>query len=148
MKLKGLWRFGSQQENMAMPAASFALTQIGQIAIPVRDLERAVNFYGRALGMQHLFTASSLAFFDCGGIRLMLSVPEAPEFDHPGSIIYFSVADIKVAHQALIAQGVQFVDEPHVIADMGTYDLWMAFFRDSEHNLLGIMGEVPHAQAA
>ena len=75
----------------------------------------------------------------------MLSVPEAPEFDHPCSIIYFAVADINVAHQALIAQGVQFDDEPHVIADMGTYDLWMDFFRDSEGNLLSIMAEVPHA---
>jgi predicted enzyme related to lactoylglutathione lyase len=131
-----------------MTDPSFTLSQIGQIAIPVRDLARAVDFYGGALGMRHLFTASSLAFFDCGGIRLMLSVPESPEFEHPSSIIYFAVADIKVAHQALIAQGVQFVDEPHVIADMGTYDLWMAFFRDSEHNLLGIMAEVPHAQAA
>jgi methylmalonyl-CoA/ethylmalonyl-CoA epimerase len=120
----------------------FGLAQIGQIAIPVRDLQRAVDYYINKLGMAHLFTASNLAFFDCGGIRLMLSVPEAAEFDHPSSVIYFRVDTIDTAYQALVARGVQFEDRPHLIASMDTYDLWMAFFRDSEQNLLGIMSEV------
>jgi methylmalonyl-CoA/ethylmalonyl-CoA epimerase len=120
---------------------NFGLAQIGQIAIPVRDLERAVRFYADKLAMSYLFTASNLAFFDCGGIRLMLSVPEAAEFDHPSSVIYFRVDTIDAAYQALVARGVQFEDRPHVIAKMDTYDLWMAFFRDSEQNLLGIMSE-------
>jgi catechol 2,3-dioxygenase-like lactoylglutathione lyase family enzyme len=123
----------------------FGLAQIGQIAIPVRDLQRAVDFYTNKLGMAYLFTASNLAFFDCGGIRLMLSVPEAAEFDHPSSVIYFRVATIDTAYQTLVARGVQFEDRPHLIANMDTYDLWMAFFRDSEQNLLAIMSEVAHS---
>jgi len=62
--------------------------QIGQIAITVKDVERAVHFYRDALGMRFLFQAGGLAFFDCGGVRLMLSVPEKPEYNHPASILY------------------------------------------------------------
>ena len=125
------------RENMA-----FGLSQIGQIAIPVRDLERAATFYGSTLGMRHLFTVTNLAFFDCGGIRLMLSVPETAD-DQASSIIYFKVDDIDIAYQTLSARDVPFDDQPHIIANMETYDLWMAFFRDSENNLLSIMSEVP-----
>jgi catechol 2,3-dioxygenase-like lactoylglutathione lyase family enzyme len=126
-----------------MVAQDFGLAQIGQIAIPVRDLERAVPFYRDKLGMRYLFSAGALAFFDCGGVRLMLSTPERAEFEHPGSVLYFKVDHIDTAYQTLMARGVQFDDSPHLIANMDTYDLWMAFFRDSEQNLFGIMGEVP-----
>ncbi len=119
------------------------LSQIGQIGIPARDLDRAVAFYRDALGMRHLFSVPNLAFFDCGGIRLMLSRPERPELDHPSSIIYFKVDDIAAAYRALAERGVRFEDTPHVIAKMETYDLWMAFFRDSEENYLAIMSEAP-----
>ncbi len=84
----------------------------------------------------------NLAFFDLGGVRLMLSPPEGPEHDHAGSVLYFRVADIRAAHAELSGRGVVFVDEPHAIADMGTYVLWMTFFRDSEGNLLSLMAEV------
>jgi len=124
--------------------STFGLSQIGQIAVPVRNLETAIAFYRDQLGMRHLFTAGTLAFFDAGGIRLMLSVPEKAEFDHPSSIIYYKVDDIEAAYAALKGRGVMFEDEPHIIANMGTYDLWMTFFRDSEQNLLGIMSEVAH----
>jgi len=127
-----------------MVAQDFGLAQIGQIAIPVRDLERAVAFYRDKLGMRFLFSAGTLAFFDCGGVRLMLSTPERAEFDHPSSVLYFKVDTIDTAYQIMTARGVQFEDSPHLIANMDTYDLWMAFFRDSEQNLFGIMGEVPH----
>ncbi len=119
------------------------LSQIGQIGIPARDLDRAVAFYRDALGMRHLFSVPNLAFFDCGGIRLMLSRPERPELDHPSSIIYFKVDDIEAAYRTLAERGVRFEDTPHVIAKMETYDLWMAFFRDSEENYLAIMSEAP-----
>lgn len=124
--------------------STFGLSQIGQIAVPVRNLETAIAFYRDQLGMRHLFTAGTLAFFDAGGIRLMLSVPEKAEFDHPSSIIYYKVDDIEAAYAALKGRGVMFEDKPHIIANMGTYDLWMTFFRDSEQNLLGIMSEVAH----
>jgi methylmalonyl-CoA/ethylmalonyl-CoA epimerase len=110
----------------------------------VAELERAVAFYRDILGMRLLFQVPRLAFFDCGGVRLMLSVPERPEFDHPSSIIYYKVDDLEHAYNTLSARGVHFEDRPHVIANMESYDLWMAFFRDSENNYLGIMSEVSH----
>jgi methylmalonyl-CoA/ethylmalonyl-CoA epimerase len=121
------------------------ISRIGQIAINVHDLKRATAFYRDTLGLRLLFTAGKLAFFDCGGVRLMLDTPEKPGFDHPSSILYFAVTDIKAAHQQMVAQGVRFEDEPHVIARMPDHDLWMTFFRDSEQNLLALMSEVAHA---
>ena len=124
---------------------NIGITRVGQIAIPVHDLNRAIAFYRDMLGLPLLFTAGKLAFFNCGGVRLMLDVPEKPEFDHPSSILYFSVPDIAAAHRQMLAAGVHFDDQPHVIAKMPDHDLWMTFFRDSEHNLLALMSEVPHA---
>ncbi|OLD64757.1 MAG: glyoxalase [Acidobacteria bacterium 13_1_40CM_2_68_5] len=123
----------------------FGLDRIGQIAVNVKDLDRATAFYRDALGMRPLFQAPRLAFFDCGGIRLMLSLPEKPEFDHPGSILYYKVDDIKAAHTALRGRGVPFEGEPHVVAQLPAHDLWMAFCRDSEGNLLALMSEVRRA---
>ena len=123
--------------------SSFGLSQIGQIAVNAHDLERAVAFYRDKLGMKHIFTVPpKMAFFDCDGIRLMLSLPEKPEFDHPSSIIYFNVTDIQQAAKTLSDRGVQFVEKPTFVADMGSYDLWMAFFRDSEDNLLALTSNV------
>lgn len=122
---------------------SFGLSRIGQIAIRVHDLERAVACYRDQLGMQHLFTIPGSAFFQCGSIRLMLSMPEKGEFDHPSSIIYFTVDDINAAYEQMQERGLHFEDQPHLIANMDTYDLWMVFFRDSEQNYLGLMSEVP-----
>jgi methylmalonyl-CoA/ethylmalonyl-CoA epimerase len=124
---------------------NFALTQIEQIAQPVKDLDRAVEFYRVKLGMKYLFSSNGLAFFDCGGVRLMLSKPEGAEFDHPGSLLYFKVADIHQAHMALLVRGLDFSDAPHLIAHMGDYDLWMAFFRDSEGNTMAISCNMPSA---
>jgi methylmalonyl-CoA/ethylmalonyl-CoA epimerase len=90
-------------------------------------------------------SAPGLAFFDCGGVRLMLSGAEKPEFDHPSSVLYFAVADIRSAFGKMKESGVHFEDEPHLIARMPAHDLWMTFFRDSEGNLMGLMSEVPHA---
>ncbi len=126
-----------------MSEGSVALRQIGQIAVNVRDLERAVAFYRDVLGMKLLFSVPKLAFFDCGGVRLMLSLPEKPEFDHPASVLYYKVADIKATHAALEARHVRFEAPPHLIAKMPDHELWMTFLRDSEENLLGLMSEVP-----
>ena len=120
----------------------FQLTAIGQIAVNVHDLERAVAFYRDALGMRFLFQApGGLAFFDCGGVRLMLGVAEKPELSHPASIIYYKVPDIDAAHETLTGRGVDFIDKPHLIAKMPTHELWMTFFRDSEENVLALMEE-------
>jgi predicted enzyme related to lactoylglutathione lyase len=119
------------------------LSRIGQIAINAHDVDRATAFYRDVLGLPHLFRAGQLSFFDCGGVRLMLDKAEKPEFDHPSSILYFQVGDIRAAHKRLKEAGATFEDEPHVIAQMPKYDLWMTFFRDSENNLLALMSEVP-----
>ncbi len=128
---------------MASATTSLGITRLGQIAINVHDLDRATAFYRDTLGLRLLFTAGHMAFFDCGGVRLMLARPDKPEFDHPSSILYFNVPDISAAHREMLAAGVRFEDAPHLIAKMPTHDLWMAFFRDSEENLLALMSEVP-----
>ncbi len=118
------------------------LEQIGQIAINAKDLERALAFYRDTLELKHLFTAGTMAFFDCGGIRLMVSLPSKPEFDHPSSILYFKVADIHATHTKLTARGVSFDLAPLLVSKMPDHDLWMSFFRDSENNVLALMSEV------
>ena len=119
-----------------------ALNSIGQIAILVKDVARATEFYRDKLGMKHLFSAGNLSFFDCGGVRLMLDKPEKAEAGT--SIIYFKVTEINEAYEQMKSRGVQFVDSPHLIARLPDHDLWMTFFRDSEGNLLSIMSEVRH----
>ncbi|MGA9039287.1 MAG: VOC family protein [Terriglobales bacterium] len=130
---------------MNAAAANIGITRLGQVAIHAHDIDRATAFYRDKLGLPLLFSAGQLAFFDCGGVRLMLTLPEKPEFDHPSSILYFSVPDIAAAHRQMLASGVNFEDEPHLIAKMTTHDLWMTFFRDTENNLLGLMSEVARA---
>ncbi len=120
----------------------FRLSKIGQIAIAVHDLDKVTAFYRDKLGMTLLFRVPNMSFIDCGGVKLMLSLPESPEFDHPASIIYFMVADIQHAYEVLFGRGVKFEREPQLTARMETYDLWMAFLRDPENNLLSIMAEV------
>lgn len=127
---------------MAAEASRVALSRIGQIAVNVRDVDRAVAFYRDTLGMRFLFQVPNLAFFDCGGVRLMLGTAEKPEFDHPASILYYKVDDIQAAWRTLSSQGVRFEGEPHLIARMPDHELWMAFFRDSEENMLALMSEV------
>jgi methylmalonyl-CoA/ethylmalonyl-CoA epimerase len=118
------------------------LSQIGQIAINVKDPARATAFYRDKLGMKLLFAAGPMSFFDCSGIHVMLSPPSEPRFDHPSSLIYFKVADIQAQYAAMKANGVEFADVPHIVAPMPTYDLWMTHFNDTEGNLLVLMCEV------
>lgn len=126
--------------------SSFGLSTVGQISLSVKDLGRAVAFWRDRLGARFLFQAPpSLAFFDLDGVRLMLAPPERPEDDHAASVLYFRVDDIMVARAELAERGVSFEDEPHVIADLGSHELWMTFFRDSEDNLLALMSEVAKA---
>ncbi len=119
------------------------LSQIGQIAINIKDTARATEFYRDRLGMKLLFCAGPMSFFDCAGVRLMLSQPSDPRFDHPSSLIYFKVADLQAQYTAMKAGGVVFEDQPHMVAAMPTHDLWMAHFNDTEGNLLVLMCEVP-----
>lgn len=127
---------------MTSMASEFSLSRIGQIAIVVHDVHKATAFYRDVLGMRFLFEFPGLAFFDCNGTRLMLSLPEKPEFDHPSSVLYFRVDDIKRAHETLVSRGVRFDDQPHLIARLPDHDLWMTFFRDADDNVLALMSEV------
>ena len=127
---------------MRSTPAEVSLSSIGQIAIVVHDVEKATSFYRDVLGMRFLFEFPGLAFFDCDGIRIMLSLPDKPEFDHPSSILYFRVDDIKRTHETLVSRGVHFDDEPHLIARLPDHDLWMTFFRDADKNVLALMSEV------
>jgi predicted enzyme related to lactoylglutathione lyase len=124
-----------------MASNGFSLSRIGQIYVTAHDLDRATAFYRDTLGVKELFRVPKMAFFDCGGVRLMLGVPEKPEFDHPSSILYFDVPDIQSAHHLLADRGVKFETEPHFVAPLGAKDLWMAFFRDSEDNLMALQSE-------
>jgi methylmalonyl-CoA/ethylmalonyl-CoA epimerase len=128
---------------MTSVASSFGLSRIGQIAVVVRDVPRAVAFYRETLGMRLLFEAPpSMAFFDCGGVRLMLGLPEGPDSDRIAAVIYYAVDDIQAATATLKERGVLFDQEPHLIAKLPHAELWMAFFRDPDRNLLALMSEV------
>ena len=123
--------------------AKFALAQIGQIAVPVSDVERAIAFYRDTLGMQFLFQAPpGLAFFDCAGVRLMLDAPAKAQAENHSSVIYYKVSDLQAAFETLSARGVSFEANPHLIAKLPDHELWMAFFRDPDGNLLALMSEV------
>ncbi|CAN5713657.1 hypothetical protein BH23GEM9_BH23GEM9_33630 [soil metagenome] len=146
------------------------IRKVGQIAMTVRDVARARRFYEETLGLKHLFDAPPrMSFFDCAGVRLLLGESEAgasaasasaasaseagalegggaSEVAEPArtlTIVYLDVADIRKAHEVLVSRGVDFESEPHHVADLGDRDLWLAFFRDSEANMLALMSEVP-----
>jgi methylmalonyl-CoA/ethylmalonyl-CoA epimerase len=121
---------------------TFGLSELGQIGFTVSDVEKSVAYYRDTLGLKHLFSAPpGLAFFAAGNVRLMLSRPEKPESEQFTSALYFKVADIQEAHDTLACRGVVFEAEPHRVARMPDHELWMAFFRDPDRNLLGLMCE-------
>jgi methylmalonyl-CoA/ethylmalonyl-CoA epimerase len=114
--------------------------RIGQIAIVCQDVARATVFYRDTLGLRFLFSAGpQLSFFDCGGVRLMLSPAEGEAAGT--SVLYFFVADIAATARELADKGVPFVGEPHLIARMPDHELWLAEFKDSEGNILALMEE-------
>jgi methylmalonyl-CoA/ethylmalonyl-CoA epimerase len=118
------------------------LDRIGQVAVPVTDVERAVRFYRDTLGMRFLFQAPpGLAFFDLSGVRLMLDGPAKAQAGK-GSVLYYQVADLQAAYATLSERGVRFETEPHLVAKMPDHELWMAFLRDPDQNLLALMSEV------
>jgi DNA-binding CsgD family transcriptional regulator/predicted enzyme related to lactoylglutathione lyase len=123
---------------------AIALGPLGQIARTVTDIEAARRWYAEVLGLPHLYSFGPLAFFDCGGTRLMLSAAEPKASPAANSILYFRVGDIHAAQKALAARGAEFVNAPHRIhthAD-GTEE-WMAFFKDTDGQPLALMAQVP-----
>jgi len=121
----------------------FALSKIGQIAVRVKELDRATAFYRDKLGLKHLHQAPSLSVLDCGGITVLLTRPENSAEDHPASIIYFDVENIQSAFKSLSDRGVSFVEEPNKVGSLGDVDVWIAIFRDSEENMMGLRSMTP-----
>ena len=122
--------------------ANFSLSQIGQIAVPVANIDRAVRFYRDTLGMRFLFQVPpGLGFFDLNGVRLMLDEPAKAQAGN-SSVIYYKVENIEAASATLLKRGVDFERAPHLIATMPDHDLWMAFLRDPDENLIGLMSEI------
>lgn len=129
------------QRQGSTPMIDLELGPIGQIARSVSDVRQAQRWYGETLGLKHLYTFGNLAFFDCGGTRLMLTQGEAPSTAE--SLLYFRVPHIERAHEELKRRGVEFSNAPHMIhrhAD-GTEE-WMAFFKDPEGRPVAIMSQV------
>lgn len=119
------------------------LNQIGQIALPVSDVDRAEKFYGETLGLRKLYRLGDLLFFDCAGVRLFVEKAKDPAQIKHGSVFYFRCADIALSVRELTARGVKFLDSPHLIAAMDDHDLWMAFFTDPDGRTLALMHEAP-----
>ena len=118
------------------------IQKIAQIAVPITNVERASEFYKEVLGLPLLFHTDNMAFFECNGQRLLLSLPEKDEFASASSVLYFQVEDIKKSVERLIEKGISFIDQPHVIAKMGNTETWMTFFKDTEGNTHALMSEV------
>lgn len=130
-------------------SSEVGITGIGQIAIAVNDIKKATSFYRDVLDLPLLFEAPpGLAFFDCGGIRLMLKTKQGADDDHKASVIYYKVANIDAATAALKTRGAAFIREPQMTAKMADHELWIGFLRDPDENLIGIMAEVPFEAGA
>jgi methylmalonyl-CoA/ethylmalonyl-CoA epimerase len=120
----------------------FGLRQVGQILVPVTDLDRAVAFYRDQLGMRFLFQYPGMSFFDLGQVRLLLGVPEAGLRLGPVTI-YYRVEDLDAAVAALEARRVSFDHGPHLIHRAETRELWMADLRDPDGNPVVLMADRP-----
>lgn len=118
------------------------LKSIGQIGIPAKDINRAILFYKDLLELPLLFNTDTMAFFDCDGIRLMLSLPEKEQFTNASSVLYFQVDEITASYSQMKEKGVSFIDKPHVVAKMDSTETWMVFFNDTEGNTHALTSEV------
>jgi methylmalonyl-CoA/ethylmalonyl-CoA epimerase len=127
---------------MSDQAMRNAPQSIGQIAINAHDVPRATAFYREVLGLTLLFEAGGMSFFDCGGVRLMVGKASGPEYDHPGSILYYRVADIHAADAGLREKGAHVEGKPHLVAKLPDHELWMVFARDTEGNMFALMSEI------
>ena len=117
------------------------LTGILQIAIPVKDIERATAFYRDSLSLQFLMNGPNMAFFNCGGVRLYLDANPGVVKAGGNSLIYFRASNLEQVHSVLKERGVTMHQEPRVIASLPDRDIWLMWIRDSEENLLGVMEE-------
>lgn len=117
---------------------------VAQVLVPVEDLDRAIAFYRDTLGLRFLFSAPpQMSFFQSGGVRLLVGVPEASQPRHRGSAVYFQVADIHEVFRTLADRGVAFGVRPHLVHRTAATELWLAEFQDPDGNQLALMSETP-----
>lgn len=128
-----------------MTESTFGLGPIGQVLVPVTDVERAAAFYRDVLGIRYLFGFPGMAFLDADGVRLYLAAPESPDFAGRATL-YFRVPNIHAAVAALEARGASFAGRPHVVHRDGSTELWMSFTKDPDGNNVGLMSEVAAAR--
>lgn len=114
---------------------------IGQLAVYVASLPVAVRFYRDTLGLPLLFEAGGMAFFDVGGLRLMLTEPNANDPGKRASILYFRVPAIDAAWQRLMQAGVPAKEPPVQVHVANGTALWLAFFEDPSGNVMALMEE-------
>ena len=127
---------------MSSPALPHALAEIGQISITVSEVAKATEFYRDVLGLKFLFSAGpNLAFLAAGSVRLMLTTPQGHGKAGENSVLYFKVTDIAATHAAVVARGAANERAPQLTAKMPDHELWMAFVRDPDGNLVGLMEE-------
>ncbi len=125
-----------------MSAGPQPISDLGQVAITVSDVARAKEFYHGVLGLKHLFDAGpNLAFLAAGGVRLMLTVPQGAGAVGKNSVLYFRTPALESAYPALLARGATGERAPQLTAKMPDHELWMAFLRDPDGNLVGLMEE-------
>jgi len=133
----------ASKERQHMP--DLTLGPIGQIARSVPNLAEAERFYRDVMGLRHLFSAGKLAFFDCGGVRLMLedrTIIEIPNL-HNDSVLYFSVQDIHAAQEELERRGVTFTGAPHMIyKHPDGLEEWLTFFHEPGGGMLSLISQV------
>jgi DNA-binding CsgD family transcriptional regulator/catechol 2,3-dioxygenase-like lactoylglutathione lyase family enzyme len=126
------------RKDSAMETIAFG--PVGQIARSVKNIQQATDFYANKMGLKHLYTYGTLAFFDCGNLRLFLSEGDSRASE---SILYFRVPDVRPAAALLAERGVTFLNAPHMVHkhDDGTEE-WMAFFEDNEGRPLALMAQI------
>jgi len=123
------------------PENGVQLLDVAQIAFTVKNLAEAKSFYKDVLGLKFLFDAGTMAFFQCGSVRLMIGEDKKAQVSE-GTMVYFSVADLEVTARLLESRGTSFVQQPHLVARMKSHDLWLAFINDPSGNTLGLLSEV------
>ena len=117
------------------------IRRLGQVALPVQNIDRAIAFYRDALGLPFIWSNGRMAFFQLGDVRVLIDLPEEPGGPRMASVLYLDTDDLDGAVSALKGRGVVFRDDPHHIGDLGDMSVWMAFFHDSEGNLLALQEE-------
>jgi catechol 2,3-dioxygenase-like lactoylglutathione lyase family enzyme len=125
-----------------LTTSAISIQKITQISIPVTDVKKSVDFYEKTLGLPVLYSEANMALLECSGIRLLLSLPETPMFDHPSSTVYFQVEDLEGSYQKMTSNGVDFMSKPHKIAEFNGYAVWMAFFYDPDRNIHALTSEI------